>query len=372
MYGEDLRMEFDVKAAHASEPDQAFVIEADNESEAVKKVRDKGFYPFSVKVLGQSEVNNPQAQTVPPSVGVLNNHIEPILEQINQVILDKELQVKLAVTCLIADGHLLIDDIPGVGKTTFSYALARSFGLDYKRVQFTSDLLPSDILGVSVFDQAKMQFCFHPGAIFSQVLLADEINRASAKTQSALLEAMEERQVTVDGKSHSLPKPFFIIATQNPQEHLGTNPLPESQIDRFAVRIVLGYPEIGIERAIWKGQSGRSKVDQLIPLIDDLQLSELQQQVDQIHTSDALLDYLETIVIYTRKSGHYINGLSPRAALMLLKITCAWALIHGRNYATPDDMQTVLPYVAAHRLQPTRPTQTIQDTYAELLQVAIP
>lgn len=302
----------------------------------------------------------------------MNSQIAAIFDQINQVVVAKELQVKLAIACLLTGGHILIDDIPGVGKTTLSQALAISFGMDHKRIQFTSDLLPSDILGVSVFDPSQKGFSFHPGAIFTQVLLADEINRASAKTQSALLEAMEERQVTVDGESHSLPSPFLLIATQNPHDHHGTNPLPESQLDRFAVRIVLGYPTPDVERRLWKGGRGRDRLADLQALIDTDALQALSTQIGSVFVSDALLDYLETIVQFTRARGRYTYGLSPRAALTLLQVTRAWALIHGADYATPQDMQTVLPYVAAHRLEPGLANRSFAEIRDDLAAIPIP
>lgn len=302
----------------------------------------------------------------------MKTQISAVISQINRVIVAKEQQVKLAIACLLTGGHVLIEDIPGVGKTTLSHALALSFGLDYKRIQFTSDLLPSDILGVSVFDPARQAFSFHPGAIFTQVLLTDEINRASAKTQSALLEAMEEQQVTVDGQCHPLPSPFLLIATQNPHEHHGANPLPESQLDRFAVRIALGYPPTDVERRLLKGENGRNRLNEVLPLIDAAALARLQAQVSEVFVSDALLDYLEAIVQHTRGAGRYVHGLSPRAALTLLAITRAWALIHGADFATPQDMQKVLPNVAVHRLQPRQHGMSIAEIEEDLLTVAIP
>lgn len=362
-------MVFDVKAAHPTEPDRSFRINAKDKTEAARLVKEQGFYPFDVceatSTTPSSPANQPNTESDDHSIGAA-------LKQINTVIVDKDVQVKLAITCLLADGHLLIDDIPGVGKTTFGHAIAKSFGLEYKRTQFTSDLLPADVLGVSIFDPAQASFRFHPGAIFTQVMLADELNRASAKTQSALLEAMEEQQVTVDGQSHPLPEPFFIIATQNPQEYLGTNPLPESQIDRFAVRITLGYPRIEVERDLWRGLSGRAKLEQLQPLIEQPQLAQFKARISEVFVSDALFQYLEDIVQHTRHCGLYVNGLSPRAALMLLKVTRAWALIHNRDYATPEDMQSVLPYVAAHRLKPLNAMQSIAAIYKDLLSIAIP
>ncbi len=306
-----------------------------------------------------------------PSLGH-HPQIAPVLEQINRVVVAKEQQAKLAIACLLTGGHVLIDDLPGVGKTTLSHALAKSFGFRYKRIQFTSDLLPADIIGVSVFDPSQQAFSFHPGAIFTQMLLADEINRASAKTQSALLEAMEEKQVTVDGRTYPLPSPFMLIATQNPSEQHGSNPLPESQLDRFDVRIVLGYPTADVERRLWKGESGRERLADLEPRIDEAALEELRRQINDVFVSDALLDYLESIVQHTRSSGRYVHGLSPRASLTLLRITRAWALIDGRDFATPQDMQTVLPYVAAHRLRPSPSGRDVVDVETDLAGIRIP
>ena len=302
----------------------------------------------------------------------MNTQIAAVVEQIDRVVVAKRHPVKLAIACLLTGGHVLIDDIPGVGKTTLSHALARSFGLDYKRIQFTSDLLPSDILGVSVLDPSQQSFSFHPGAIFTQVLLADEINRASAKTQSALLEAMEERQVTVDGRCHPLPAPFFLIATQNPLEQHGTNPLPESQLDRFAVRIVLGYPAPEVERGLWRGENGRDRLSELSPLVDSAALEGLRERTRAVFVSEALLDYLEAIVQHSRGAGRYAAGLSPRAALTLLQIARAWALIHGADFATPRDMQAVLPHVATHRLRSQVPGRSVAEIDEDLLAVPIP
>lgn len=302
----------------------------------------------------------------------LNTQIAAVLGQISRVVVAKEQQIKLAIACLMTGGHVLIDDVPGVGKTTLSHALARSFGLDWKRIQFTSDLLPSDILGISVFDPSQQAFSFHPGAVFTQVLLGDEINRASAKTQSALLEAMEERQVTVDGQSHALPSPFMLIATQNPQEQHGANALPESQLDRFSVRIVLGYPAPETERQLWKGEHGRQRLTEVEPLIDVAGLDQLREQIGRVFVSDALLDYLQSIVQYTRRSGRYVHGLSPRAALTLLDVTRAWAFIHGAEFATPRDMQTVLPYVAVHRLRVLHTDRATDDIADDLGAIPIP
>jgi MoxR-like ATPase len=261
-------------------------------------------------------------------------------------------QVRDSVACLIAGGHLLIEDVPGVGKTTLAHALARSFGLQFSRVQFTADLMPSDLTGVSIYDRASEAFAFHPGPIFAQVLLADEINRASPKTQSALLEAMEERQVTAEGRTHSLPSPFFVIATQNPLEQLGTFALPESQLDRFLMRVSLGYPHRAAERLLLMGNGRRATAEALRPVVSHEQLQRLQQAVLEIHASDALLDYVQDIVDATRNGRWFVQGLSPRAAIALLRAAKAVALMQGRDYVAPDDVQAILPQVAAHRLVP--------------------
>jgi MoxR-like ATPase len=261
-------------------------------------------------------------------------------------------QVRDSVACLIAGGHLLIEDVPGVGKTTLAHALARSFGLRFSRVQFTADLMPSDLTGVSIYDRASEAFAFHPGPIFAQVLLADEINRASPKTQSALLEAMEERQVTAEGRTHGLPSPFFVIATQNPLEQLGTFALPESQLDRFLMRVSLGYPHRAAERLLLMGNGRRATADALQPVLSHEQLEQLQQAVLQVHASGALLDYVQDIVEATRNGQWFVQGLSPRAAIALLRAARAVALMQGRDYVAPDDVQAILPQVAAHRLVP--------------------
>jgi len=274
--------------------------------------------------------------------------IQAILNATSQIILGKEQQVKLSLTCLLAGGHLLIEDLPGMGKTTLAHTLAQVLGLSFRRTQFTSDLLPADIIGVSVFDRNTSSFQFHAGPIFTNVLLADEINRATPKTQSALLEAMEEHQVTVDGNTHLLPQPFFVIATQNPKHHIGTFALPESQLDRFLMRITLGYPDAQSERALLKNQGGRANASKIQAVCDADSLLKLQQQVHQVHVSDALLDYLQALIHYTRTQT--AEGLSPRAGLGLRQCAQAWALIDGRDFATPEDVQAVLPSVVAHRL----------------------
>lgn len=276
--------------------------------------------------------------------------IMPIVEGISRVLVGKELQIKLALACLLAKGHLLIEDLPGMGKTTLAHALARSMGLSYTRVQFTSDLLPADVLGVSVYDKASAKFTFHPGPIFSQVLMADEINRTTPKTQSALLEGMAERQVTVDGQTRPLPQPFFVIATQNPANQAGTFPLPESQLDRFLMRISLGYPDQQSELALLRGLDPQAVLRDLKPVSDFQKLKAMQNDMEAIEASASLLDYLQRLVNHTRTSPHYEYGLSPRGALALLKAAKAWAFIHNRKYVIPEDVQTLFDPVAAHRV----------------------
>ena len=279
--------------------------------------------------------------------------LKSLLDQLNTVIVGKPAQVQDCVACLLAGGHLLIEDVPGVGKTTLAHALARTFGLQFSRVQFTSDLMPSDLSGVSVFERGKDAFVFHSGPIFAQVLLADEINRASPKTQSALLEAMEEKQVTVEGETRPLPSPFFVIATQNPHDQLGTYALPESQLDRFLMRISLGYPDRAAERALLGGQDRRALVDTLPGLLDPGQLAVLQQAVLDVHTSDALLDYVQDLIAATRSGQWFLQGLSPRAGIAMVRAAKAQALLSGRDYVAPDDVQAILPQTIAHRLLPT-------------------
>lgn len=276
--------------------------------------------------------------------------LDRLIAAANQIILGKERQIQLAVCCLLAKGHLLIEDIPGVGKTTLSHTLARLFGLEYQRIQFTSDILPADIVGSTVFDTHKQQFSFHPGPIFKQMILADEINRATPKAQSALLEAMEERQVTVEGQTYALPQPFFVIATQNPTNQIGTFPLPESQVDRFLMRIELGYPSRQAERELLAGQPRHLLINALAEALSPAQLVELQQAAASVYASPALLDYLQAILAYTRQSPDFVNGLSPRAGLGLLAAAKAWAFIGKRQAVLPEDLQAVLPAVAGHRL----------------------
>ena len=278
------------------------------------------------------------------------DQIDHIVRSIGQVILGKERQIRLALACLLARGHLLIEDIPGVGKTTLAHTLAAVLGLQFQRIQFTSDLLPADILGVSIFDRDSSSFRFHPGPIFAQVILADEVNRATPKTQSALLEAMEEHQVTAEGETRPLPEPFFVIATQNPSNQVGTFPLPESQLDRFLMRIELGYPDAGAERALLQGADRREMLPRLGAALEAGALGRLQEAARAVHASDALLDYLQALVDFTRKSPDYVSGLSPRAALALLAAARAWALMDGRGQVLPEDLQAILPGVVGHRL----------------------
>ena len=278
--------------------------------------------------------------------------IKSILDQLNTVLVGKSVQVQDCVACLLAGGHLLIEDVPGVGKTTLAHALARTFGLQFSRVQFTADLMPSDLSGVSIYERGKESFVFHPGPVFAQVLLADEINRASPKTQSALLEAMEEKQVTVEGETRPLPTPFFVIATQNPHDQLGTFALPESQLDRFLMRISLGYPDRAAERALLAGEDRRGLIERLPPLLDATTLATLQTAAQAVHASEPLLDYVQDLIAATRDGRWFVQGLSPRAGMAVVRAARAQALICGRGYVAPDDVQAVLPQCIAHRITP--------------------
>jgi MoxR-like ATPase len=273
------------------------------------------------------------------------------IRALESIVLGKGESLRLCLACLLAKGHLLIEDVPGVGKTTLAHALARILGLSWQRVQFTSDLLPADILGVAVFDRATQKFEFRKGPVFTQLLLADEVNRASPRTQSALLEAMEERQVSIDGHSHILPDPFFVVATQNPHEQLGTFALPESQLDRFLMRIELGYPDARHERILLAEEDRRSLLEHTAPTMDAVMLLELQQQLRKVHVSSALLDYVQALVLATRRRSDLKLGLSPRAAQGLLRAARAWALLAGRSSTEPDDVQAVWTAVASHRLE---------------------
>ena len=278
--------------------------------------------------------------------------LSALLHQLNTVIVGKPDQIQDCVACLLAGGHLLIEDVPGVGKTTLAHALARTFGLQFSRVQFTSDLMPSDLSGVSIYERGKEAFVFHSGPIFAQVLLADEINRASPKTQSALLEAMEEKQVTVEGETRALPSPFFVIATQNPHDQLGTYALPESQLDRFLMRISLGYPDRAAERELLLGHDRRELVMALQGLLSAPELEQLQREVLAVHASDALLNYVQDLIAATRSGQWFLQGLSPRAGIAVIRAAKAQALLAGRNYVAPDDVQAILPQTIAHRLHP--------------------
>jgi MoxR-like ATPase len=281
----------------------------------------------------------------------MTSPIPRVIHQASQIILGKEPQIRLALACILARGHLLIEDVPGVGKTTLAHVLAKSLGLDFHRIQFTSDMLPADIIGVSIFDRDAGNFKFHPGPVFSQLILADEVNRATPKTQSALLEAMEEHQVTAEGETRALPEPFFVIATQNPSYQVGTFPLPESQLDRFLMRIELGYPDRAAERQLLQGVDRRDLIAALDPCINPGELVELQRNAGAVHAAPAILDYIQALVEYTRNSPSFQAGLSPRAALAILHSARAWALLEGRDKVLPEDVQAVLPGVAGHRLR---------------------
>ncbi|MCZ6805223.1 MAG: MoxR family ATPase [Proteobacteria bacterium] len=301
--------------------------------------------------------------------------LDNIVEEIDRIILGKKQAIRLSLACLLARGHLLIEDLPGVGKTILSHVIANTLGLDYQRIQFTSDLLPADILGISIYDRDSSTFSFHPGPIFSQLILADEINRATPRAQSALLEAMEESQVTVEGKTRVLPEPFFVIATQNPSTQVGTFPLPESQLDRFAMRIKLGYPDNEAERELLKGSDRRQLLKHVTPIIDSEQLIAIQEQAESIHVSEALLDYLQDLLEFSRRSADYTNGLSPRAGLAVLRCARAWALIHGHPQVLPEDIQQVLPSIISHRLNRVQDNgrATEEDNATHLIkQVPIP
>ncbi len=277
--------------------------------------------------------------------------VKRVIDAIGEVLLGKDNQVRLATACLFAGGHLLIEDLPGMGKTTLAHCLAKVFGLQYERIQFTSDLMPADILGVSVFDRDQSVFRFHQGPIFTQVLLADEINRSTPKTQSALLEAMEEGQVSIEGETRQLPSPFFVIATQNPTSQHGTFQLPESQLDRFLMRISLGYPNSASERLLFKGVDPRQRLSEMSGVVSTEQLIQIREAVSKIRTTDPLLDYLQRLVDFTRNNDRFIHGLSPRGALSWLKSAKSWAFIHGRDFVTPDDLQAVMGAVVAHRIK---------------------
>ncbi len=304
----------------------------------------------------------------------MQERLNEVVACVEQVVLGKDKQIRLALCCLLAKGHLLIEDLPGMGKTTLAHMLARALGLEFKRAQFTSDLLPADILGVSIYQADQGTFRFHPGPVFTQLLLADEINRATPKTQSALLEAMEERQVTADGTTLKLPEPFFVIATQNPHHQIGTFSLPESQLDRFLMRVEMGYPDRAAERQLLGGRERREMVDEIRPVLTPAELKEAQARVEQVHASGALLDYVQDLLAATRHSARYVHGLSPRAGLALLRAARAWALLDGREMVVPEDVQAVAPYVLGHRLQAVDAAPRAQTGLVEhlLAAVAIP
>jgi MoxR-like ATPase len=296
------------------------------------------------------------------------NKLHAAARQVSQIVVGKDQQVRLALTCLLAGGHLLIDDVPGVGKTTLAHALALALGLKFNRVQFTSDLLPADVAGISVYEREKNGFVFHPGPIFTQVLLADEINRATPKTQSGLLEAMEERQVTADGVTRPLPEPFFVIATQNPAHQVGTFPLPESQLDRFLMCLSLGYPDAAAERALLMGEDRRAMLKTIAPVMRPEELLDAQRSLRAIHASDKLIDYLQALAQASRSGKLFAEGLSPRATLALLQAARAWAALEGRDHVIPEDVQALLVPVCAHRLRPLRSAQGVAMASRDLVQ----
>ena len=281
----------------------------------------------------------------------MRDRFHDIVQQISAVVLGKEDQIRLALTCIFARGHLLIEDIPGIGKTTLAKTLSKCLGLQFRRVQFTSDMLPGDILGTSIFDRKQSVFLFHPGPIFTQVLLADEINRATPKTQSALLEAMEEQQVTIEGETRGLESPFFVIATQNPLEQYGTFPLPESQLDRFLMRIDLGYPDRMAEKKLLQSENVRDLLTDMSACIMSENVLEIQQEISAVHISDALLNYVQDILAFTRTSTYFHMGLSPRAGMAITQAARSWAYIDGRDYVLPEDVQKIMPWVVGHRLR---------------------
>ena len=312
--------------------------------------------------------------TTDNSIADFQTDIDHAISTIETIILGKSMQVRLAVCCLIARGHCLIEDLPGVGKTTLSQTIAQVFGLEFNRIQFTSDLLPADILGVSIFDPEARTFKFHPGPIFAHFLLADEINRATPKTQSALLEAMEEKQITVEGATHRLEEPFFVIGTQNPLDQSGTFPLPESQLDRFMMKLSLGYPDQKAERALLSGGNPRERMRQLRPVISIERFLAIQAAVDNVHCSEPLLDYVQHLVQATRNPGLFVYGISPRAGLAILQASRAWAIMDGRSHAEPGDVQAVFKVIAEHRLTPAEQhSRSTSDLVADLVdQTPIP
>ena len=291
-----------------------------------------------------------QARSRANDEALLQQSLDKAIETIEGIILGKRDAIRLAVSCLLAQGHLLIEDQPGVGKTTLAHALAKALGLEFSRIQFTSDLLPADVLGAAIYSREEERFHFHPGPVFAHCVLADEINRATPKTQSALLEAMAEQQVSIDGETHKLPQPFFVIATQNPATQVGTYPLPESQLDRFMMRLHLGYPGREAERALLTGADRRQQLQQLKAALSPEAISRLQQAVHEVHVSDAIVDYVQAIIDFSRNSPHFHTGLSPRAGLALLQAARALALVEHQRWVLPEQVQAVLPAVVNHRL----------------------
>jgi MoxR-like ATPase len=314
----------------------------------------------------------PTLRAAPAGPGQPAEIIAPIIDALDRIIVGKRDQLRLCVACLLARGHLLIEDLPGVGKTTLAHALAKALGLSYQRVQFTSDLLPADVIGVSVFNRTSSAFEFHKGPIFSQLVLADEINRATPKAQSALLEAMEERQVTADGSTYRLPWPFFVVATRNPAHQIGTFPLPESQLDRFLMQLALGYPARAEERQLLANGDRREMLEALTAVISVETLLMLQDLVPKMHLSEPLLDYVQALVDYTRHSGDFATGLSPRGGIALVRAAQAWALMAGHRGVHPEDVQAVLGAIVAHRLEPAASGRTGSTFIGQALLDAVP
>jgi MoxR-like ATPase len=308
----------------------------------------------------------PASQTAPRAL------LERVVDSLATIIVGKDHQLRLALACMLAEGHLLIQDVPGVGKTTLAHALARALGLSYQRIQFTSDLLPADVLGVSVYQRDSGRFEFHKGPIFAQLVLGDEINRATPKAQSALLEAMEERQITADGTTYALPLPFFVIATRNPQHQIGTFPLPESQLDRFLMQIELGYPDPAEERVLLAHGERRRLIDTMEPALSADALMRLQEQVTDVHVAEPLLDYVQALIRHTRECGHYMSGLSPRGGMALVRAAQAWALLHGHAGIHPEDVQAVFPAVVDHRLERASRDAPAEPGRAILASVPVP
>ena len=306
------------------------------------------------------------------SIDTLQTGIDTAVSAIEKIILGKPVQIRLAVCCLLAQGHCLIEDLPGVGKTTLSQTIAHVFGLAFSRIQFTSDLLPADILGVSIFDPEQQSFNFHPGPIFAHFVLADEINRATPKTQSALLEAMEERQITVEGTTRKLEQPFFVIGTQNPLDQSGTFPLPESQLDRFMMKIKLGYPDTDAERALLAGDNPRDRLEQISATTSLEQFIEIQQAASNIHCSQPLLHYVQDLIQATRNPGLFVYGISPRAGLAVVRASKAWALMNGRSHVEPGDVKAVFGSVAGHRLTPADQHSQSTESLIESMLEAVP